>query len=53
MADELGAIEGELVPFMIPGTTVNGAFVGVGSKGEGVTLGGLKKSSLVGIGVSG
>jgi len=53
LADELGAIEGELVPFMIPGTAVNGAFVGVGSKGEGVTLGGLKKSSLVGIGVSG
>ena len=25
---ELGAMEGELVPFMIPGTAVNGAFVG-------------------------
>ena len=52
LADELGAIEGELVPFMIPGTAVDGAFVVAGSKGEGDILGGLKKSP-VGQGVCG
>ena len=51
---ELGAMEGELVPFMI---TVG--FVTDGSEGKGVAMGGLKKSSafvgieVVGVGVSG
>ncbi len=42
----LGAMEGELVPFMI--SAVNGALVGFvtdGSDGKGVAMGGLKKSS--------
>jgi hypothetical protein len=47
---ELGAIEGELVPLVIPGTAVNGGFVGFVTD-KGVAMGGIKKSSDVGIGV--
>ena len=43
LADELGAIEGELVPFMIPGTAINGSFTMGGSS--------RKSSSPVGKGV--
>ena len=45
LADELGAIEGELVPFMIPGTAIKGSSTMGGSS--------RKSSSLVGKGVFG
>jgi|SaaInl74LU_5_DNA_1037368.scaffolds.fasta_scaffold111007_1 hypothetical protein len=49
---ELGAMEGEPVPFMIPGTAVNGAFVGFvtgGSEGKGVEMGISTSSLYVGV----
>jgi len=49
---ELGAMEGELVPFMIPGTAVNGAFVGFvtgGSEGKGVEMVVITSSLYVGV----